>query len=219
MTKTGLQQERQIFATGSVTISPYETVSLMEGVRFFAPTIKLTEKIVLRVEQERDKQLEKIRQDPSQVEEIRAEEPALSSTLSSGALGQTRGDNNLQAWQRMIAQEFYRHLTFLADSPQVKAHKPFFMQKVVARSMGNLLGLSGEDELLTKMAGEFASWLTDERGEFIAGWGRILLADEGQFYLEKFLSAEDEETISPAGFAIKIHGRNEPALSAAEGES
>src|SRR5216684_1377816 len=118
MTTTGLQQERQIVATGSATISPYETLSLMEGVRFFAPTIELTEEIVLRVEQERNKQLEKIRQDPSQVEEISAEETAPSSTLetisglvssglaeikklSSGFLGQTRGDSNLQAWQTM----------------------------------------------------------------------------------------------------------------------
>lgn len=235
MTRTGLQQERQIVVTDSAPTSLYETLSLMEGVRFFAPTIELTEELVLRVEQERNKQLEKIRQDPSQVEEISAEETAPLSTLetlsglvssglaeikklSSGFLGQTRGDSNPQAWQRMIAQEFYHHLTFLTDSPQVEANKPFFMQKVVARSMGNLLGLSREDELLTKLAEEFARWLKDEGGEFTAGWGRIILADEGRFYLEKFVPAEDEETISPAGFAITIHGRSEPALTAAEGE-
>jgi len=219
-----------------VTISFYETLALMEGVRFFAPTIELTEQLMLRVEQERNKALEKIRQDPSQIEEISAEETAPSSTLetlsglvlsgmaeikklSSGFLSQTRGDSNPRAWQRMIAQEFYHHLTFLADSPLVEANKPFSMQKVVARSMGNLLGLSREDELLTKLAEQFARWLTDEGGEFTAGWGRIILADKDRFYLEKFLLAEDEETISPVGFGIKIHGRSEPVSTAAEGES
>lgn len=235
MTTARLQQERYIGATDSLTIFPYDTLFVMEGVRFFAPTIKLTEEIVLRVEQERNQQLEKIRQDPSQVEEIRAEEIPPSSTLgtlsglllsglseikklSSGFLGQTTVDSNSRAWQRMIAQEFYHHLTFLADSP-LEVNKPFSMQKVVARSMGNLLGLPREDELLTRLAEEFANWLKDERGEFIAGWGRIILAGEGCFYLEKFPPAKDRETVTPAGFAITIHGRSEPALTAAEGES
>ena len=232
MTTTALKQERQTITIDNPTISPYETISVLEGVRFFAPTIELTEQLVLRVEQERNKQLEKSRQDPSQVEEIYDEKTAPSSAmetlsvwfssgleeikkLSSGFLGQTRSDSNPHAWQRMIGQEFYHHLTFLADRP---LDKPFFMQKVVASSMGNLLGLSREDELLTKLAEQFAGWLKAEGGEFTAGWGRIILADEGRFYLEKFLLAEDEETVSPAGFGIKIHGRSESALTAAEGE-
>jgi hypothetical protein len=236
MTRTGLQQKRQIVATDGPTISLYETLSLLEGVRFFAPTIELTEELVLRVEQERNKQLEKIRQDPTQVEEISDEKTAPSSTLetlsvlvssglaeikklSSGYLGQARHNSNTQAWQRMIAEEFYHHLTFLVDSPLVEANEPFFMQRVVASSMGNLLGLSREDELLTKLAEQFAEWLKAEGGEFTAGWGRIILADQSRFYLEKFLPAEDEETISPAGFAITIHGRSAPTLTSSEGES
>jgi len=234
MARTVLQQEPQTVVTESAPTSLYETLSLMEGVRFFAPTIELTEEIMLKVEQERSGQLEKIRQDPSQVEEISGDEVEASGNLSTTSMfssglatirkvysefvSKVRGGSETQAWQRMISEEFYHHLTFLADSPQVQANKPFFMQKVVARSMGNLLGLSREDELLTRLAEEFARWLKDEGGEFTAGWGRIILADEDGFYLEKLVLSEDEETISPAGFAITIHGRSEPSLTAAESE-
>lgn len=213
MTKTGLQQDPQIVATARVRISFYETLAVMEGVRFFAPTIELTEQLMLRVEQERNKELVKIRQDPSQIEKISAEE-----AVTSGFLSQAGDDGNPRAWQRMIAQEFYHHLTFLTDSQLVEAKKPFSMQKVVARSMGNLLGLSREEELLRNLAEQFSSWLSDE-GEFIAGWGRIILADNDRFYLEKFLTAEDEENIPPTGLGIKIHGRNEPVSTVAKGES
>lgn len=165
----------------------------LENVRFFQPSLPLTQRLFTAVDAARSEDLRRIQDDDEQVEQ--EEDDLLELSNSQKAEGSPLGLQTTQVIidtpQRLVAENLYYHLAFLAGNPKAKRGEGFSKDSIVL-GMSNYLGLSSQDPLLRELADEFGDWLS-ERGEFSAAWGRIILSDNDRFYLEEF---EDIEAVA-----------------------
>jgi alkyl hydroperoxide reductase subunit AhpC len=161
----------------------------LEEIRFFQPTVPLTQRLVKAVDTARSADLRRIREDKEQIED---DEDALLEGFQqldtvqeyfSPPFQTSQQQTALQ--QHSIAEKLYYHLAFLAGNPKAKVGEALSIREAIVGGMSNSLGLSPHDELLAELNVEFDNWLS-ERGEFTMGWGKIILADNHRMYLEEF---------------------------------
>lgn len=161
----------------------------LEEIRFFQPTLPLTQRLVEAVDTARSADLRRIREDKEQIEE---DEDALLEGFQQEDIVQEEFPRPFQTSQQqtalqqhLIGEKLYYHLAFLAGNPKATVGEALSIRDAVVGGMSSSLGLSPRDELLAELAVEFVTWLS-ERGEFTVGWGKIIFADTDRMYLEEF---------------------------------
>lgn len=167
--------------------------NFLEDIRFFQPSVPLTQRLFTAVDAARLEDMRRVQEDDEQVEHDEGESLELSSSPDDGDFPQGLQTSQLviDIQRRLVAENLYYHLAFLAGGPKAKRGEGLAIKDSIVAGMHSL-GVSAHDPLLRELADEFDDWLS-KRGEFSAAWGRIILSDNGRFYLEEF---EDTDAIT-----------------------
>jgi hypothetical protein len=168
--------------------------NFLEEMRFFLPSSRLTKELFVAIEVVRRSDQIRAREDREQTEDVNDEylnyRPPVETDIDAAALSAPAPEHEEMLGQRrFIAEELYHHLAFVSRSPPAKNPRPLHIREVVTHGMANALGLPQEEPLLSELAGEFIGWLS-EQGEFITGWGKIILAEGDSFYLQEIPTPE-----------------------------
>lgn len=168
----------------------------LEEMRFFSPSAPLAGQLFAAVEAARAEAIRGVVEDEEQVE--REEEDGVDITASSAETsGQVSAEEATVLQQRLLAEELYYHLAFLAGSQQAKSGVPLPIRESIVSGMANALGLPEQEVLLAELADEFTGWIT-ELGQVNTGWGNMILAERGRIYLEELL---------PHGVGAEVPGK------------
>jgi hypothetical protein len=159
---------------------------LLEEMRFFSPSATLARRLFAAVEAARAEAIGKAMEDEEQVEREEEDEPDITAPAAVAASGSVSAEETTVLQQRLLAEELYYHLAFLAGSQQAKSGAPLPIRESVVSGMANVLGLPEQEVLLAGLADEFTGWIT-ELGQVTTGWGNIILAERGRIYLEELL--------------------------------
>lgn len=160
----------------------------LEEMRFFSPSAPLARQLFVAVEAARAEAIRGIMEDEEQVEREDEDDLDIAAPAAVATFGQVsaEAEEATVLQQRLLAEELYYHLAFLAGSQQAKSGAPLLIRESIVSGMANALGLPEQDVLLTKLADEFNVWIA-ELGQVNTGWGNIILAERGRIYLEELL--------------------------------
>jgi hypothetical protein len=159
---------------------------LLEEMRFFSPSASLARRLFVAVEAARAEAIRRVMEDEEQVEREEEDELDISAPAAVAASGSVPAEEATVLQQRLLAEELYYHLAFLAGSQQAKSGAPLPIRESVVSGMANVVGLPEQEVLLAELADEFTGWIT-ELGQVTTGWGNIILAERGRIYLEELL--------------------------------
>ena len=169
----------------------------LEEMRFFSPSISLAGKLFAAVEAARAEAIRGAMEDEEQIEREEEDELNITAPAAVATFGQVSAEEATVLQQRLLAEELYYHLAFLAGSQQAKSGVPLPIRESVVSGMANVLGLPEQEVPLAELADEFTGWVT-ELGQVTTGWGNIILAERGRIYLVERL---------PHGVGAEVPGK------------
>lgn len=165
-------------------------LGFLEEQKFYSPSPKVVQRLFGAMENARDRDLQRIMSDSRQVEEdgddIGDSEIAFPEEMMEDAAfisnSVSREEKTLYLRQRLVVEELYHHLAFIARSPAAREGNALPLREIVSSGMGRILGIPNEEALLRELANEFVGWLK-ARGQFVAGWGTATYAEGDNVYL------------------------------------
>jgi hypothetical protein len=175
-------------------------IRFIENHRFFFPSEPLAESLLEEMKNIEINHLKQIQNDPEQIEAVERSKEDLSP--SQEKKDHHSVEEKIHFLIRLIAEELYYHLALLARSPFAKGDNAIPIRAAIIPGMGNMLGIPEDSQLLAKLASEFTEWI-NERGEFTAGWGSILLGKDNTVYLREVEIEGERKSVSESKFFVK----------------
>jgi hypothetical protein len=133
---------------------------LFEEMRCFSPSAALARRLFAAVEAARAEAIRRAMEDEEQVEREEEDELDITMPAAVSASGSVLTEEATVLQQRLLAEELYYHLAFLAGSQQAKSGAPLPIRESGVSGMANVLGLPEQEVLLSELADEFTGWIT-----------------------------------------------------------
>lgn len=178
-----------------------------DDLRFFQPSVELTEHLVSAIQTAHLADLERVKNDEQQVEQDENVPEDFGSEVSGLDLNYSNSElepePEIVFQRRHIGVELYGLLAFEAQSPQATAGHAISIYDSVTSGMSVSLGLPKQHILLSNLASEFGGWLKGQ-GEFLAGWGRVIFSASDHMYLEAFPFVEADRSEEELADVVKV---------------
>jgi hypothetical protein len=169
---------------------------------FYLPSENLTIRIADRINSLEDEAIKSMRfKEESDVPETESDDSLYLRNIPAPASSDTSAEVLFQ--QRLLAEELDSCLADSSETAEATSGQKLNIQKIVTEGMSDALGLDVSDGLLAELSSEFQNWI-DDLGSFTAGWGEIILINDGYMHLAAFEDTE-EVAIEPTPAFTRIY--------------